>query len=264
MATSQSEQPAVAIVTTEGCPYCRQAKSALTTAGIPYTEYQLTNQVEILQQVKAASGQATVPQIFVGGQLVGGASEVAAGLKDGSFTRRVEEASTSPLPPAIQNALAEFLEQQHHASDNSNFSSSDTASKKDTADLRLLAASMQKSGFGGSPGAIFNSSKALKWLQMENQATPEAAASTLGTLQAANILTLGPDIGLQDLDVDLTSVSNSGKDVILRWVGDCPLGTSLKEPLNVHYAWFGPPRSAVEVRYIYRYIPRVTLKLQFK
>lgn len=246
MAASQtSEPPAVAIVTTEGCPYCRRAKAELTAANIPYTEYLLTNQIQVLKEVKAASGQSTVPQVFVGGQLIGGASDVTAGLKDGSFTRRVQEsASTPPLPPTIQAALKAALP----AKPTKEEQASTNARTENEAELKSFAASVQSAGFGGSPGSTFSATKALRWLQDAKAMAPPAAVKVLASLQAANILTLGPGISFKsDSEGDLSSILSVGKDVTVRWVADCPLATSLSAPLNEHYTWYGPPRSAVQV-----------------
>jgi len=58
-----SQQPSVAVVTTQGCPYCRQAKADLSAAGIPYSEILITDQLDILNEIKKATGQSTVPQV---------------------------------------------------------------------------------------------------------------------------------------------------------------------------------------------------------
>lgn len=66
MAASSAPPPAVAVITTQGCPYCRRAKADLTAAGIPFTEILIgEDQAELLSAVKAASGQATVPQVRI-------------------------------------------------------------------------------------------------------------------------------------------------------------------------------------------------------
>lgn len=61
--SSSSQQPSVAVVTTQGCPYCRQAKADLSAAGIPYSEVLITDQLDILDEIKKATGQSTVPQV---------------------------------------------------------------------------------------------------------------------------------------------------------------------------------------------------------
>lgn len=55
--------PRVAVITTLGCPYCKRAKASLREAGIIFDEIDLGEEVELLARVKAATGQATVPQV---------------------------------------------------------------------------------------------------------------------------------------------------------------------------------------------------------
>jgi glutaredoxin len=63
MASTSSTQPSVAVVTTQGCPYCRQAKADLNAAGIFYTEILITDQLDVLNEIKKTTGQSTVPQV---------------------------------------------------------------------------------------------------------------------------------------------------------------------------------------------------------
>jgi glutaredoxin len=63
--SSQQQQPSVAVVTTKGCPYCRQAKADLSAAGIPYTEILITDQLDVLNKIKETTGQSTVPQVQI-------------------------------------------------------------------------------------------------------------------------------------------------------------------------------------------------------
>jgi len=53
----------VAVVTTAGCPYCKRVKAALREAEIDFQELDLSNKIEVLDSVKRASGQSTVPQV---------------------------------------------------------------------------------------------------------------------------------------------------------------------------------------------------------
>jgi hypothetical protein len=62
---------------------------------------------QVLSKVKAATGQATVPQVFVGGKLLGGASEVVPLVESGGLQQLLADAAAPPLPAE----LAEVLEQ---------------------------------------------------------------------------------------------------------------------------------------------------------
>lgn len=59
-----------------GCSYCARAKSLLDEHGIAYEAIHLGDELT-MQGVKAASGSAKVPQIFLDGKLIGGSEQLA-------------------------------------------------------------------------------------------------------------------------------------------------------------------------------------------
>ena len=63
----------------QGCPHCARAKELLTARGIEFEAIYVGDELT-MQGVKAASGAATVPQIFLEGQLIGGADQLTAFL----------------------------------------------------------------------------------------------------------------------------------------------------------------------------------------
>lgn len=65
-----------------GCPHCARAKQLLEDAGIAYEAIYLGEDLT-MQGVKAASGAATVPQVYMGGKLIGGADQLAERLRSG-------------------------------------------------------------------------------------------------------------------------------------------------------------------------------------
>ncbi len=58
-----------------GCPYCARAEEMLRSRGLRYDIVHLGDELT-MQGVKAASGAAKVPQIFIDGKLIGGSSEL--------------------------------------------------------------------------------------------------------------------------------------------------------------------------------------------
>lgn len=60
-----------------GCPYCSRAKALLRSKGVPFEEIDITlggpRRAEMIQR---AGGRATVPQIFIDGQHVGGSDDL--------------------------------------------------------------------------------------------------------------------------------------------------------------------------------------------
>ena len=68
----------VELYTTSLCPYCFAAKRLLQQKGIEFTEFDIwvdpEKQKEMLNR---ANGRKTVPQIFIGGDGIGGYDELA-------------------------------------------------------------------------------------------------------------------------------------------------------------------------------------------
>ena len=73
----------VTVFSRAGCPHCVRAKEALEDAGIEYESLQLN--VDFTDRsLRAVAGATSLPQIFVNGELIGGADELEAWLgRDG-------------------------------------------------------------------------------------------------------------------------------------------------------------------------------------
>ena len=72
----KAPEPAV-VFAREGCPHCARAKEVLKANGIVFEEVTLGKEITF-STVRAVSGKGTVPQVFIGGRLIGGADEVEA------------------------------------------------------------------------------------------------------------------------------------------------------------------------------------------
>ncbi len=69
----------VEIYTTPYCPYCLSAKRLLGKKGVNFTEIDVSQDMNLRQAMtKRAGGARTVPQIFIGGQHVGGSDDLHA------------------------------------------------------------------------------------------------------------------------------------------------------------------------------------------
>ena len=73
----------VTVFTREGCPYCVRAKSLLQEAGIDFEELVL-NRDYSESTIRSVSGGATVPQIFIEGEHIGGAEELESWMDNAS------------------------------------------------------------------------------------------------------------------------------------------------------------------------------------
>ena len=69
----------VEIYTTPSCPYCHAAKRLLAKKGAEYSEIDVSRDAALrVAMTRRANGGRTVPQIFIGGALVGGSDELHA------------------------------------------------------------------------------------------------------------------------------------------------------------------------------------------
>ena len=70
--------PNVRIYSKEQCPYCVRAKALLDRKGIAYEEIDAEHDDALRAWLVEATGQRTVPQIFVGDRSLGGFSDIDA------------------------------------------------------------------------------------------------------------------------------------------------------------------------------------------
>jgi glutaredoxin-like protein len=71
----------VTVFTREGCEYCVRAKGMLRDAGLRYEELVL-NRDYTEATLRAVSGRATVPQVFINGEHVGGSEDLEAWMNN--------------------------------------------------------------------------------------------------------------------------------------------------------------------------------------
>ena len=68
----------VKLYTKKNCPYCVRAKALLTKKKVPFEEIDVENDDALRTWLVEATGQRTVPQIFVGDRSLGGYTDVEA------------------------------------------------------------------------------------------------------------------------------------------------------------------------------------------
>lgn len=69
----------IEIYTKSGCPYCARAKALLDSKGASYKESEINSDPSAREQMLSrANGRTTVPQIFIGGEHIGGSDDLAA------------------------------------------------------------------------------------------------------------------------------------------------------------------------------------------
>ena len=73
--TTTTTQPIV-IYTTRFCPYCIRARSLLQSKGWDYQDIRVDADQGLRSEMMQKSGEHTVPQIWIGGQHIGGCDEL--------------------------------------------------------------------------------------------------------------------------------------------------------------------------------------------
>ena len=74
------------------CGNSQRALDALRSLSVPVTAVDILPDPEIRQELSALSGWPTIPQIFVKGELVGGADIVDELLQSGELKRKLDDA----------------------------------------------------------------------------------------------------------------------------------------------------------------------------
>jgi len=80
--------PDIEIYTQPWCPFCERAVHILTTKGVEFREIDAPNGSKARVEARERSGGRTsVPQIFIGGQHIGGCDELVALDRGGNLDR---------------------------------------------------------------------------------------------------------------------------------------------------------------------------------
>ena len=74
------------------CGNSYRALNALTAVGAPITTVDILPDPRIRQELSVISGWPTIPQVFVKGELIGGADITEELLESGALQRKVDEA----------------------------------------------------------------------------------------------------------------------------------------------------------------------------
>lgn len=67
------------------CPYCKMAKATLNNLGIPYEDFDVTNNTVLEAEMQLRSQRTSVPQIFINGHHLGGNDDLQAAINNGEL-----------------------------------------------------------------------------------------------------------------------------------------------------------------------------------
>ena len=95
------------------CGNSDRALRALRDAGAPVTAVDVLPDPAIRQELSSLSGWPTIPQVFVGGELVGGADIVQELAETGELKRILEEKLGSTYGDAAAERVVDVLTPAH-------------------------------------------------------------------------------------------------------------------------------------------------------
>lgn len=87
-----SDSAPVTLYGTRFCPYCVAARELLAARGVRVEDIAVDGDRAMRQQLAAASGQRTVPQIWIGAQHIGGYDELSALARSGRLDALLQAA----------------------------------------------------------------------------------------------------------------------------------------------------------------------------
>ncbi|MBB4662695.1 Grx4 family monothiol glutaredoxin [Conexibacter arvalis] len=89
------------------CGYSARTAAALQTLGAPFAAVDILPDPRIRQELSALSNWPTIPQLFVRGELIGGADIVAEMYETGELAQVLGvEQPSAPEPPAAEGGQA--------------------------------------------------------------------------------------------------------------------------------------------------------------
>jgi len=91
------------------CGNSERALQALRSAGAPVTAVDILPDPEIRQELSALSGWPTIPQVFIRGELVGGADIVQELAETGELRRKLEESLGADYRDAAADRVVSVL-----------------------------------------------------------------------------------------------------------------------------------------------------------
>jgi len=80
----------VTLYFTPGCGYCVRARGLLDRLGVAFQAINVAGDTAKRQWLREATGQSTVPQIFIGSQSMGGCDELHDLYESGELERLLE------------------------------------------------------------------------------------------------------------------------------------------------------------------------------
>jgi len=79
----------IVMYTKQWCPFCAKTKALLRSKGLEWSELDVTRDEALQAEMVERSGRRSVPEVFLGGELVGGYDDLARLNATGELDRRL-------------------------------------------------------------------------------------------------------------------------------------------------------------------------------
>jgi glutaredoxin len=265
-------RPPVVVVGTSSCPHCVRAKKALDDAGFDYEEIRVDDAPALRASSSALAGFRSVPQVYVGGEIHGGADDTCAGIASGVFGEKYAaarangaegapralrealeryEAGTLEMPEeAVKPASSSWLTDLMASGKKKEAAASAVDVAREMSDAKTGVARRARRRFAGLTDGIFGAFKtyqgtftakeAVDWMVKNGKASDASVATEIGAEMVRERLIV---------DVDATHpfvvVEDEAKAPLFRFQSEAPaLGCA---PLNAAKLFTGEPRDAKTV-----------------
>lgn len=118
LALSGDQALGLQVYSTTGCKYCRMAKATLADMRLPFLSIDVqtysgagqpmaADLAAVIDARVAFTKTTTVPQIFIGGEYLGGCDALLQAVNDGSFSRRATAIGVLPVAPTADVSASE-------------------------------------------------------------------------------------------------------------------------------------------------------------
>jgi len=229
------------VFTTAGCKHCRRAKAVLKEKGVAYREVDVQTYPELMDELVQNTQWRTVPQIFLRGTFIGGASDLDEWIRQGKLDEGLKETQQA-LPQEIvklvekvdagteENGEADHQRRRNHGAEASQ------ASFERALVLKRYAKRMSHeiTSFGTDQGALGEDITDWMLRNLEEASTEEQAINLGREMQRLSLLN------------HKTYSSLFGKDKEVYRLLMLEAGPKIPG-LNVKSYWTLPPRHAAVV-----------------
>ena len=87
------ESHRVVVISKTFCPFCKNAKSSLKSAGIDFKAFEIESNPDmsaIQDELKNITGARSVPRVFIDQKFFGGGDDTVAGVRSGKIQKLLE------------------------------------------------------------------------------------------------------------------------------------------------------------------------------